>query len=596
MAERDRAAAEQQLQDAVVQNNRSTESLVALANFLRLSGQSDRAEPLYQEAISKAPKDAAPRIDLGWFYAQSGQRAKAEDQFRAVRDMHPKDPRYRGMVATYYLTLQDWPAAIAEMERLAAADNTDLANRARLAGTYYFAGRIDDAKRTVRAVLKEEKTNPLARLISGILNLNDGKVEESVADLNVAVHEAPDSATAYYFLGLCLSRKGDRQMAQQNVEKAIESNPHLLAARLWLADDFDRQGSFDTANQLLLAVPPDQRTNPLIGLRLVRGYLGQHLDSAAGDELRSVLATNANERNVPLLYRMGFADVLDRQPEVVRQALEKGLNADPKSAELLTLVAHTYVVAKQPDQAINRVQQQLQAHPELGQSMPHLALLGQLQKDAGRLAAARDTLQRAIEASNAAKSDAADAWVGLVQVELGLGDLPAAKSRCEEITTRWPKMSAGWMWLGSIEERQNDFLDAVAHYGKAVDLDANNAPAANNLSWRLASDGGDLNRALDLAQKAVRLEPGNPSFEDTLGWVHYKMGHFPQAVTVLQDAVKAAPARTIYHYHLALAFHQAQEDVQALQELEAALRLDSSFPDAPAARDLVRDLHVKLGK
>ena len=46
----------------------------------------------------------------------------------------------------------------------------------------------------------------------------------------------------------------------------------------------------------------------------------------------------------------------------------------------------------------------------------------------------------------------------------------------------------------------------------------------NSLSYMLAEHGLRLPEAVDLAQRAVKIEPGNPAYLDTLGWALFKQG------------------------------------------------------------------------
>ena len=52
-------------------------------------------------------------------------------------------------------------------------------------------------------------------------------------------------------------------------------------------------------------------------------------------------------------------------------------------------------------------------------------------------------------------------------------------------------------------------------------LDAN---ALNSLGYLLADHGQRLDEAVDLVQRALKIEPANPSFLDSLGWAYFRQG------------------------------------------------------------------------
>ena len=95
--------------------------------------------------------------------------------------------------------------------------------------------------------------------------------------------------------------------------------------------------------------------------------------------------------------------------------------------------------------------------------------------------------------------------------------------------------------------------------------------AKNNLAYLLTESGGDLDRALELAQQAKEQMPDDGSAADTLGWVLLKRGVPSAAIGYLQEAVEQFPAEAfeiqgIVSNHLAQAYEQNKEADKALAE------------------------------
>ena len=70
-------------------------------------------------------------------------------------------------------------------------------------------------------------------------------------------------------------------------------------------------------------------------------------------------------------------------------------------------------------------------------------------------------------------------------------------------------------------------------------LDAN---ALNSLGYMLAERGERLDEAVELVQRALKVEPGNPSFLDSLGWAYYQQGKLDLADPPLTEAAAKLPA------------------------------------------------------
>lgn len=76
-----------------------------------------------------------------------------------------------------------------------------------------------------------------------------------------------------------------------------------------------------------------------------------------------------------------------------------------------------------------------------------------------------------------------------------------------------------------------------AAYDRALALWPDNVHALNNYSYFLSLEGKDLDRALTMIERVVALEPGNPTYIDTHGWVLFKLGRLEEAKTALRQAV-----------------------------------------------------------
>ena len=84
-------------------------------------------------------------------------------------------------------------------------------------------------------------------------------------------------------------------------------------------------------------------------------------------------------------------------------------------------------------------------------------------------------------------------------------------------------------------------------------IDTRSVIAANNLAYMYAETGGNLDRALSLAQTAVEGAPDSAAVQDTLGWVYYQKQLPDLAIRAFEQSVAKDPDNPIYHYHLGLA-------------------------------------------
>jgi tetratricopeptide (TPR) repeat protein len=69
-------------------------------------------------------------------------------------------------------------------------------------------------------------------------------------------------------------------------------------------------------------------------------------------------------------------------------------------------------------------------------------------------------------------------------------------------------------------------------------IDPNNANALNALGFTLANQPNRVHEAMPFIQKALSLNPENPAFMDSMGWLLYKLGRSQEAITMLDKAYK----------------------------------------------------------
>jgi tetratricopeptide (TPR) repeat protein len=95
--------------------------------------------------------------------------------------------------------------------------------------------------------------------------------------------------------------------------------------------------------------------------------------------------------------------------------------------------------------------------------------------------------------------------------------------------------------------------------------------ALNNVAYILAQQGGDPDRALDLAKKAAQNAKDSAEIQDTLGWAYLKRNQPDEAAAAFRTALRANPNDATFHYHLGMALLPIGQREAAIQEFQTAL-------------------------
>lgn len=105
-------------------------------------------------------------------------------------------------------------------------------------------------------------------------------------------------------------------------------------------------------------------------------------------------------------------------------------------------------------------------------------------------------------------------------------------------------------------------------------IDPNNSQTLNALGYTLADRTERHKEALELINQALILEPNDPFYLDSLGWVYYRLGDLEQAATYLKQAVKLQEDPE-FLAHLGEVLWQQGEVRQAKEVWQRGLKFDA---------------------
>jgi tetratricopeptide (TPR) repeat protein len=276
-------------------------------------------------------------------------------------------------------------------------------------------------------------------------------------------------------------------------------------------------------------------------------------------------------------FNMGIIAGTRKDMDKAMEYFEKALSLKPDYVEAITNLTNIYMFRKEPDKAIARLREAVAAAPG---NVVIKNILGEILMKSGRFDEAREVIQKAL---------AEDPKYTLGYVNMGNtyrveGKLDDAETWYLKAVDADPGSFQAHLFLATLYEERKQYDKAIKSYEKAVGLNGDSAIAKNNLAYDLAEHGGNIDRALELAQSAKEQFPDNPSITDTLGWIYYKKNVTATAIELFNEAIHADPKNPTLHYHLALAYKKAGDAEKARQALTKALGMGKDFPEAEQAR------------
>ena len=608
------STAMQEMNQAIQLDPNRSESYLLMALLELRSNQPDKAEADFKKATDADPKAMNAQLALGGFYQSHNRLPEAERQFKHAIDVDPKNPAPRA--ALVRLLLQEGKKDATEsFLRQTKKDLSDNPEGYRMLGDFYFAtGDLDKAtseysslhndhpkdlqvkKNYIQLLILKNRLEEATKLNNEILKTNARDVEGlvfkaqvqlrqndangAVESLQTALRNDPDNAVAHYQLGTAFAQQHNDNRAEAEWREAVRLRPDLTDAQRSLAAMELRRGDVDailqTAQQIITGQPYSADGFILKG---IADLARQKYSDAQQDAEQA--AQRAPQNPAPLI-QMGNIQLAQKHYADAEKFYRQALDKDPSSAEGLSGLMNTYFAQKQFDQAIAAANAQIAKSPN---NANFYDLLGTAlfngKKD---LPGAEAALHKAIELDKN-NSDAIEK-LGKVQVQQGAAD--KALALYQQSIKDNPRDVTFYILSGELYEAKKDWDHAKGMYQQALSISPDHPLASNNLAFVMLEQGGNVDVALGLAQTARRGMPDSPNAADTLGWAYYQKGLFQSAIGQFQEALRLGEKRgdpddADFHYHLGLAYQKANQNVQARQQLEKAVKLSPNHTDAKKA-------------
>lgn len=121
-------------------------------------------------------------------------------------------------------------------------------------------------------------------------------------------------------------------------------------------------------------------------------------------------------------------------------------------------------------------------------------------------------------------------------------------------------------------------IASIAALEKLIARNPDHIQSLNHLGYTLGEANQKLEFALALVQRAVHKDPKNGFYQDSLGWIHFKLKHYVEAEKALNTALALEPNEPVILEHLG-ELKLAQGDFSsALKFFESATRIFDTQP------------------
>jgi tetratricopeptide (TPR) repeat protein len=505
------------------------------------------------DAAAEKRAEAHAHYAAGVIREMNNEQQAATDEYYQAALMDPNDEDLVLETSRRLLQSKQPERALTLLLRAATDPSASGQVYARLGLVYSQLGKADQAIAANRAAIRKSPA-----LLAGYHNLFlaylTGKhPQEALSVIDEAARQPkPDAdflagvAELYMSLGAQVPAQKDATKAKAllALNRAAKLSPVTPLQRLKLADGFNLLGEPDKAAQLYLEVlkqPPDL---PLIEERvranLTNIYLRSSDHKRATEQLQAILRDDPT--NPQAHYYLGRLALEDKKPAEAADHFSKTVLLSPEFES-----GYYFLALAQMD-----MDQGSQALATLGKARQKFAQSFDLEFYTGLALSRQKSYAEALQHYVAAEVIA-------------------------QATDPQQLREGFYFQMGAAYERKGDYTQAENYFEKCLQLAPEFVEAMNYLGYMWAEHGEKLDKARELIEKALKAEPKNAAYLDSLAWVLFKQ---KQAQEALPYALKAAelsekPDATVYD-HLGDIYEALKQPEKAREAWRKSISLEPS--------------------
>jgi tetratricopeptide (TPR) repeat protein len=474
--------------------------------------------------------------------------------------------------ASYYFMLgrhledgQKFEEAIAAHKKAIALAPESAELRAELAGLYARQDRAREALDTAEGALQRDPSNREANRIIGSIYaaLSDQRRPfrpgddpaqygaKAIGALEKSRRDAGFDVNLEVMLGRLYLTARDYPKAALSLRRVVDDQPGYPEGAMLLAAALEGAGQTDDEIQALETTVEHNPGFYRANLRLAELYERQRrFTDAAAAYARVAAATSRVDVSSQRAAALINAGKAAEAREILQPAMDKKAAPD---AALLYMLGQAQRMLKESDASAATARKLKTSFPDDPRG---LYLEAQLLRDTGRVAEA------------------------IAAFELLMKRSPEDASLVYE--------------YASLLERGGRIADAERALRAMLAKDPQDANALNSLGYLLADHGQRLDEAVDLVQRALKIEPANPSFLDSLGWAYFRQGKLDLAEGPLKQAADQLPTSSTINEHLGDLRYKQERYADAAAAFERALAGDGASLDRVKVEQKVRDARQRV--
>ncbi len=517
--------------------------ILALALSRAATQQPDllgRAEDALRKVLEERPDDPTIQLNLGQVVHREGRVAEAEAIIADLREHHGGNPQLILYHASLLRSLGRQEEASELYRGCVDGVATAVPCREGLIETLQELGRPAAAGEAILGWASDDDLDQLLR--AAALLADGGRSEEGLQVVRRVLAREPSSPPAQTMEARLLVRLGRHDEAARRLEELLSKDRDNLGLTLTLAWVRAQTGQAEAARRLI-----------------------ERAWALAGEETSS-------EEGVRVVLSAARTELLLDSPSRAREWLDRLEDPRQGGTELVRLLAECY---RRTEDFSDGVAAMLRLQPRLEDRARAEAMVFEAEfriRDG-------DERRGLLRLQPLLASASVDDVLMAVQVLQGLERWEDVVEATGDALLRFPENRGLRFARAAALERLSRLDEAAGILQALVDESPRDAASANYLGYMWADAGIRLDEARRLIGVAVEIEPDNPAYQDSMGWVNFRLGNLAQAEEWLRRALEGSRGDGTVLSHLGQVLLARGDSEEGVRLLRRALELGCDDPD-----------------
>ena len=473
------------------------------ANTEKILGNYDEAVKLYLAALDANPKNPAAMYELASILEQKQNYVQALYYSKKAAMIEPDNIWFQLLYINCLKDNRKWSEVILTYQKLIKQHPNDIEYYYELANAYLLVKKTNEAFKVFDELEQRfgfNKDISLQKIsVYQIIHNSDKAIEET----QKLIKEFPDEYSYYGILGDLYQDRGESSKAFEAYKKMLEISPDNPYVHITLANYYSKQKQDHKAFEETIIAFKSKDLDIDTKIKMLMSYYyvteaDAQFKADADTLCKIVIQVHPNEAKAFAIY--GDFLYRDKKMAEARTQYRKAIELDKEKYALWSQLLVIDSELGDNESLLKESKEAMELFPT--QPIPYL-------------------------------------FNGVTNLQFkNYNEAITSLNQGKEYVVENPNLlSQFYGYIGDAQYQLKNYTESDVAFDNSLKADKNNVVVLNNYAYYLSLRNVNLEKAEAMSKRSNELEPNNSSYQDTYGWVLYKMGKYNDAKIWIGKAI-----------------------------------------------------------